>query len=143
MRAFWGESQAICDQHSAGLLNKLSSQQALCLYSQIYSQHQPPPLPPQAPSTSRHLKDLAAFLCFNMHCIMIDRQMSPVVSLGLKAILCCCERRGRRRMLQWVGFESPQQSHSSIKNNPGVSGEWCWEGTDCTDCCRGRTTASV
>lgn len=73
---------------------------------------------------SRCLKHLAPSLCFSMHCPMIDRQMSPTVSPGLKAVLCCCTRRedAEGGCSSGSGLNPRQQSHLSIRNNPGVTG---------------------
>lgn len=106
MRALWGESQAIWNQHPVGFLNKQSSQRASSI----------------AKSTaSRCLKHLASFLCFSMHCPMIDRQTDLP---GLKAVLCCCERieDAGGGCSSGPGLNPQQQSHLNIKNNPGVSG---------------------
>lgn len=55
---------------------------------------------------------------------MIDRQMSPTVSPGLKAVLCCCTRRedAGGGCSSGSGLNPQQQSHLSIRNNPGVTG---------------------
>lgn len=46
-------------------------------------------------------------------------------------------------MFQWVGFESLAAKSLEYQELSWGLWWWCWDGTDCTDCCRGRTAASV